>query len=267
MWALLLACADAPAAPEIAAGTESSASAAPLAASVGPTEDPLATTLGEAFPPPAGAVRVDGGPFGAWLLDRKVLPIDVPVTTYEGEVVPHDARVIDMDLVPGDLQQCADSAIRLRAEWERSTGKSPMFHATSGDEMPWSRFSAGETPYAVGNGLAWKRGSTGKWEDWLRLVFTWAGTRSLAFDTVPVDDPLPGDLVVHPGSPGHAVVLLDVARDHDATYVLIGEGFMPAQSFHVERGPYANWWKFEDGAVSPPWGLLSGGTLRRWKPS
>lgn len=266
MWAWILACAS----PEAGAETPSPAveSAIPVAASTpsAPVEDPLPTTLANAFPPPAGAARVDGGAFGAWLLARQVLAIDVPVTTFAGdEVYGHDARVIDLPLVKGDLQQCADSAIRLRAEWQRSEGQSPMFHATSGDELPWARFEAGETPYAVGNGLAWKRGSTGKWEDWLTLVFTWAGTRSLASDTLAADSPLPGDLIVRGGSPGHAVLLLDVATSGSDTYVLVGEGFMPAQSFHVERGPYDGWFRYADGALSPSFALLSGGTLRRWK--
>ncbi len=267
MWAWSIACAS----PLADAETPLAASEAAVVEAppepVAYVEDRLPTTVANAFPPPDGAARVDGGPFGAWILAQGVLGIDVPVTTYAGdEVVGHDARVIDMPLVKGDLQQCADSAMRLRAEWQRSAGQSPMFHATSGDEMPWARFAAGETPYAVGNGLAWKQGSTGRWEDWLRLVFTWAGTRSLALDTVAADSPLPGDMIVHPGSPGHAVVLLDVATKGPVTYVLIGEGFMPAQSFHVERGPYDGWYRYDgDGVLSPAWSLLQGATLRRWK--
>ena len=41
---------------------------------------------------------------------------------HDGQTVAHRARVIDLPVVPGDLQQCADSAIRLRAAGDR-TGK------------------------------------------------------------------------------------------------------------------------------------------------
>ena len=44
----------------------------------------------------------------------------------------------------------------------------------------------------------------------------------------------PGDFVVQPGGPGHAVLVLDLAVDLDGhRLVLLGQGFMPAQSFQV----------------------------------
>lgn len=94
----------------------------------------------------------------------------------------------------------------------------------------------------------------------------WAGSASLhAHDTVADDHPDPGDVLVHPGFPGHAVILLDVARDEaGTTWVLVGEGYMPAQDFHVELGPRAGWWRWEDG-VTVPWGRLDADTLRRWR--
>lgn len=236
----------------------------PPAAVAAPPLEPR--TVGEAFPRPAGSARVDGGAFGAWLLDRPVHPADRPVKTHDGRTVPHEARVIAMDLVPGDLQQCADSAIRLRAEWLRAQGDDDaiVFHATSGDPIPWTRYRDGERPYERGNGLAWKAAGTGSWDGWLAAVFMWAGTRSLAYDTLAVDTPRPGDIVVAPGSPGHAVVLLDVATRGDETLVLVGEGFMPAQDFHVEIGPVDGWWRWSDEIEGFHWTLGADG-LRRWK--
>src|SRR5687767_3767129 len=113
MWMLLLGCdgsADAMASGEEAVvAPEAPVQAAP----------PARQALGEAFPPPSGAERVPGDAFGEWLGDLVVLAPDVPVRTYTGGAVGHDARVIELPLVDGDLQQCADSAIRLRAEWLR----------------------------------------------------------------------------------------------------------------------------------------------------
>ena len=116
----------------------------------------FAATVEEVFAPPPGFERVDGGAFGDWLGERVLAPADVPVRTYRGAVVDHAARVIELPLVPGDLQQCADSVIRLRAEWLRETGGEISFHATSGDPLPWARFRAGETPYDAGNKIAWR---------------------------------------------------------------------------------------------------------------
>lgn len=222
-----------------------------------------AETVSEAFPPPEGFTRVPPEAFGAWLQARPLRAADAPIRTHDGRVVSHRARALELPLVPGDLQQCADTAIRLRAEWLRETGGEITFHATSGDPMPWARWQAGERPVERDGRLAWVPGTSGGWEAYLAKVFTWAGTRSLAFDTSPADAPRPGDLLVAPGSPGHAVVLLDVARSGDRTVVLVAEGFMPAQDAHLELGPLDGWWPWEDGVTLPHWTLPSSG-LRRW---
>lgn len=234
---------------------------AAVGSQIGPRD---ASTVSAAFPPPPGAERIDGGAFGAWLLALRVHDLGVPVRTFAGEIVDHRARVVDLPMVSGDLQQCADSAIRLRAEWLRGRGDEVSFHATSGDPIPWSRWQRGERPYERGGRLAWRRAAAGTWDQYLSAVFTWAGTRSLLRDTVPVADPRPGDMLLVPGSPGHVVVLLDVARRGATTFVLLGEGYMPAQNFHVEIGPEAGWWLLGDeidlGHVRMP---RSG--LRRWR--
>ena len=222
-----------------------------------------AETIAQAFPPPPGAARIEADAFGAWLGERPLKSPTEPVRTHTGAVVHHSARVVDMPLVPGDLQQCADSAIRLRAEWLRETGAALSFHATSGDPMPYDRYRAGERPIDRGGRVAWVAGGDGDFEGWLAAVFMYAGTRSLALDTHPADAPRAGDLLVVPGGPGHAVVLLDVARRGDETLVLIGEGYMPAQDFHVELGPEAGWWRWEGGVSLPHWEMPAEG-LRRW---
>lgn len=227
-----------------------------------------AETIGDGFPPPAAAVRVPAEGFGAWLRTLSLAAVDAPVRTHDGRLAGHRGRVVSLPLVPGDLQQCADSALRLRAEWERSQGRSPSFKATSGDPLPWARFSAGEAPYVENNRIAWRRVDPAKqtWERWLASVFTWAGTRSLrAYETRPAATPQPGDVLVEAGSPGHAVVVLDVAVRGDETLLLIGEGFMPAMDFHVELGPEEGWWTWtEEGLALPHW-PLGRETLRRWR--
>jgi len=258
MLLLLLAC-QATADPVVV--STAAAPTDPDAANVG--ADVEASTVRAAFPLPAGTSRVDGGAFGEWLGAMTVRPADVTVRTHDGRTVGHDARVIELPLVKGDLQQCADSAIRLRAEWLKATGGEIMYHSTSGDPMPWSRYAGGETPYAAGNDLAWRPGGDKSWDGYLRSVFMYAGTRSLALDTEAVDAPIPGDIVVVPGGPGHAVVLLDVAKRGDETLVLVGEGFMPAQDFHVELGPVDGWWAWDDGVELDHWTLPASG-LRRW---
>jgi hypothetical protein len=216
---------------------------------------------------------VESDAFGAWLGRLPLAEIGVPVRTFDGRVVPQDARVIELPLVEGDLQQCADTAIRLRAEWQREVGLPVQFHSTSGDLVSWSRWQQGERPFVQGRGLAWKGGgirgaSEASWERYLSAVFTWAGTASLQrHDTVHVTEPRPGDVLVQGGFPGHAVILLDVARQPDGqTWLLVGEGFMPAQDAHVQNGPMQGWWPWdpEHGLDLPYWPMPAE-ALRRWR--
>jgi hypothetical protein len=219
----------------------------------------------EVFPPPAAAARVEVDSFGLWLRGLKVNPAGDPINAYDGSVIPHNGRVLDLAMVKGNLQQCADSAIRLRAEWLREKKKPIVFHATSGDPLPWARYRDGERPFEEGGRIKWKPAAAGSWDGYLTRVFMWAGTRSLGLDTVVVESPLPGDMLVIPGSPGHAVVLLDVAVDGEQTYVLIGEGYMPAQEFHVELGPQEGWWLWREGLILKHWDMRRADLLR-WKP-
>ncbi|HJN72288.1 MAG TPA: DUF4846 domain-containing protein [Myxococcota bacterium] len=212
-----------------------------------------AETIEEAFPPPSGE-RVATEGYGASLKTLELRAAEVPVRTHDGREVNHQARVVELPLVPGDLQQCADSLIRLRATWELEQEQEVVFHATSGDALPWARYRDGETPYVVDDRIAWKTGGTGQFEDYLAKVFMWAGTHSLEhLDTVPTTEVVPGSMLIQGGFPGHAVVLLDVAVSGDKTYVLVGEGYMPAQDFHVELGPHSGWWLWEEGLPSYHW--------------
>lgn len=232
----------------------------------------LAETLAEAFPPPAGAHRAPADAFGAWLGELPLYAPDRQVLSYDGRpMAMNAARVVDIPVGTRDLQQCADSALRLRASWQRSVGQSPAFHYTSGDLSSWSAWSAGTRPRVSGNSVSFAAHAAAadsgdaSFEAWLMNLYTYAGTRSLALDTVAVTEPRAGDLVVIPGSPGHAVVLLDVATDGATTWVLVGQGYMPAMDFHVLAGPDSGWFRAE-GDVLPsspipvPW---SG--LRRWR--
>ena len=78
----------------------------------------------------------------------------------------------------------------------------------------------------------------------------------------------PGDFFVMPGSPGHAVLVLDLARSPDGRRrAVLGQGFMPAQSFHVLRGASGSAWFAVDEAQAtvamPFWEPFPWATLRR----
>jgi hypothetical protein len=152
--------------------------------------------------------------------------------------------VVDLDVGAADLQQCADSILRLHAEWLWSEGRRDMsYRAASGAAIPWARWARGERVVPQGSEFVWKLSgrpdeSHRGFRRWLDAVFTYANTGSIARDGRPVAvaDLAPGDFVVQAGAPGHAVLILDLARAADGRRaLLLGQGYMPAQSFQVLR--------------------------------
>jgi hypothetical protein len=243
-------------APEPAAAPSPVATPAPPSAATYPwLSDPGAPVpegaLEGRFAPPSGFVRAElpARTFGAWLRGLPLMPPGTPVKSFRGQVVlPPDhenlAAVVAIDVGSADLQQCADSVIRLHAEWLFAAGRRDQsYRAASGTAMPFARWARGERMVQEGMGFSWMPsaradGSRASFRRWLDGVFGWANTGSLAREAVPVslDDLRPGDFVVQPGGPGHAVLVLDLARAPDGRRaLLLGQGFMPAQSFQVLR--------------------------------
>ena len=239
--------------------------------------------LAEALPPPGGFTRVplEADSFGAWLRGLPLRPAGAPVRDFRGQELlagQHQAlaAVAELDVGRVDLQQCADSLIRLHAEWLWSRGQRERiaYRFTSGDLASWPRYAAGERPRVVGSKVTWSQGapaddSRAAFQHYLTLVFTYAGTLSLAAGTQRPsrEDVRPGDFFVLGGSPGHTVMVLDVARDAKGRRVaLIGQGFTPAQDFHVlSPGQGGPWFPLEGDSVATPfWKPFPWSSLRRW---
>jgi aspartyl/glutamyl-tRNA(Asn/Gln) amidotransferase C subunit len=229
------------------------------------------------FAPPRGFVRVDEAPgsFGAWLRTLPLADRATPVTSYRGDVLhAASAAVAAIDVGSADLQQCADSIIRLHAEWRWASGaRGVSYRAASGAQMPWARWARGERPVVKGATLSWEPGAKaasdhGAFRKYLDQVFTYANTGSLSVQGAKVrrSELRPGDFVVEAGSPGHAVLVLDVARAKDGRQVaLLGQGYMPAQSFQVLR-PAAGqvWFSLDDDTLRTPfWEPFAWSSLRR----
>jgi hypothetical protein len=239
--------------------------------------------LAEAIPPPSGYTRValEAGSFGAWLRGLPLRPERTPVRDFRGQELRAGddasvAAVAELDVGTADLQQCADSIIRLHAEWLWSRGQKERiaYRFTSGHLAAWPRYAAGERARVAGSKVTWVRsgpadGSRASFRAYLGLVFTYAGTLSLAAEKQRPgrEDVRPGDFFVLGGSPGHTVLVLDVARNAAGERVaLLGQGFTPAQDFHVlspgEEGP---WFSLEADTVATPfWRPFPWSSLRRF---
>jgi hypothetical protein len=185
------------------------------------------------------------------------------------------AAVAELDVGSANLQQCADSIIRLHAEWLWSRGQKERiaYRFTSGHLASWPRYAAGERARVAGSKVTWVKsgpvdGSRATFRAYLDLVFTYAGTLSLATEKQRPGraDVRPGDFFVLGGSPGHAVLVLDVARNPEGRRVaLLGQGFIPAQDFHVlSPGRDGPWFSLEAEEVATPyWKPFPWSSLRR----
>ena len=242
------------------------------------------STLVSRFATPAGATRVPlaAGSFGLFLRTLPLAPEGTPVKSYAGGVLhaadhPNVAAVADLDVGTHDLQQCADSVIRLHAEWRWSLGKAEetKYHAGGGLVLAFDGYVKGDRIVVENGAPKFARhakpqaGSHATYRSWLDEVFGWANTGSLATEAkkVEIADLRPGDFFVMPGAPfGHAVLVLDVASAGGKKQALVGQGFMPAQSFHVLRTNGSAWFAIDEAAgalTTPFWKPFPWSSLRR----
>ncbi|SEM55769.1 protein of unknown function (4846) [Stigmatella aurantiaca] len=240
-------------------------------------------TLEATFPPPAGYTRLEVAPdtFAAWLRGLPLRPPGTPVQDFQGGgiLAGTDGRlaaVAELDVGTADLQQCADSILRLHAEWLWATNQKARiaYRFTSGHLASWSAYAAGDRPRISGSKVTWERkapasSTRATFRAYLDLVFTYAGTLSLQAEKNRPgrEDVRPGDFFVTGGSPGHTVLVLDVAQDVKGRRIaLIGQGFTPAQDFHVlSPGRQGPWFSLEDPEVATPfWKPFPWTSLRRF---
>lgn len=246
-----------------------------------------AETLAQRIAPPPGFERAAVAPesFAAWLRGLPLKPAGSPVLLFSGAPKPRQdvhAAVIDIDVGNRDLQQCADAAMRLRAEWLFAGNRAPdiAFNDTgSAKPIAFSRWAAGERPKMSGRTLSWSRStkpdaSYASFRRYMDTVFTWAGTYSLERELAPapVAEIAAGDLFIKGGFPGHAVLVADIAESKatgEKRFLLV-QSFMPAQDMHVLKNPQSAdgspWYPlaFGEQLVTPEW-IFPRESLRRWR--
>jgi len=252
-----------------------------------PRSDPTGMTIGSRFAPPDGYERAPAAPtsYAAWLRALPLKAADAPVRLHTGKLKTRQdvhAAVIDRDPGSRDLQQCADAAIRLRAEYLHSVDRLDdiAFHFTSGFLCSFAQWRLGRRVAVHGTRVQWTAlGAADSSRDalarYLDVVFTYAGTASLPRDVEPVpagSPPEPGDIYLHPGSPGHAMIVVDVAVRGPSRTMLLAQSYMPAQEIHVVRNPASSSldpWILVDGEealVTPEW-RFPWSALRRFRDS
>jgi hypothetical protein len=215
---------------------------------------------------PEGFTYVDDGDsvYSNWLLDL-ALKKSKTVYLYNGKLKSNQEAqygVLTIDIGKKDLVQCADAAMKLRADhlFERHLYDQIKFLATSGDEISFESWLKGMRWKEQGAKLVsyniHKEGSSiqQEYNSFMELVFSYCGTYSLSKQLKAVKDIMsiqPGDVFVFGGFPGHAVTVMAVAKNEEGERIfLLSQGYMPAQDIHILKN-YAN-------ADRNPWYNVSG---------
>lgn len=237
--------------------------------------NPAGNTVATRIIAPAGYARVAAPAmsYTAYLRNLPLQPHGSMVRYYNGTEKANPgvyAAVLKMDIGNTDLQQCADAVMRLRAEYLYAAGRFQdiRFKFTSGFIADYIHWQQGYRVAFAGRGASWVKrappsGDYNSFRKYLDLVFTYAGTRSLAKElkTVPFKDMQVGDVLIVGGSPGHAVTVMDMAQNAAGEKVyLLSQSYMPAQDIQIlcnpENPAMSPWYKLNPSAGmihTPQW--------------
>ncbi|MDO6390285.1 DUF4846 domain-containing protein [Pontibacter sp. BT731] len=261
-----------------ACGSKAEQVAADMPAGIAETEvliNPAGKTIAERFSPPTGYKRAvqPQNSFGAYLQHFKLKPHGAQVHYYNGALKANEGiydAVLAIDVGNRDLQQCADAVMRLRAEYLYGQEKYDAIHFnfTSGFRADYSKWRQGYRVNVKGNNCSWVKKaapatSYASFMDYLQVVFTYAGTLSLEREmkAVSMDDLQVGDVFIKGGSPGHAVIVMDVAvlEQTGEKLYLLAQSYMPAQEIQILKNPMnpgiSPWYStnFKGPLITPEW--------------
>ncbi len=212
------------------------------------------------IPLPAGyrRVREPANGFGEWL---RGIPLkkDTRVRLFDGTLKANQSAqfaVLDLSVGKRDLQQCADAVMRLRAEYLYLRGMYDdlVFYDNIGH------------PYRLGSNRDRRH-----FDRFLEGVFAGCGTLSLQrqLKVTRWDQIRAGDVIIRGGSPGHAMMIADMAVNESGQKIfLLAQSYMPAQDIHLvvnpDPGSPSPWYILREGPVQTPEWLFPSGRFRTW---
>lgn len=245
---------------------------------------PEGNTIKTRIRTPQGYTRVlaQAGSLAEFIREYPLKKDQSPVLLYDGTRKHNQsahAAVFSLPIEPEDLQQCADSVMRMYAEYFRETGQDEKiaFHFVNGFLAEYVKWREGYRINVNGDDAVWEK--TASYDDsyqtfvaYLRMVFAYAGTLSMEAETeqTTLEELEAGDVFLQGGSPGHVVLVLDVCENSEGRKAfLLGQGYMPAQEFHVLKNPGRedDPWYYEEEAGYPfetPEYTFTEGSLKRF---
>lgn len=209
-------------------------------------------TLEKRIQVPGGYQRVSlkKGSFGLFLRHYKLKKDGSPVLLYDGTEKGNQnvhVAVFRLPLENEDLQQCADSVMRVYGEYYYKKGEYDKisYSLGSGFTANFRTWSQGNAIRVDGNRISWVSSSANdssyqSFQKFMRMVFAYSGTLNLEEDSkkIKLEDIRIGDIFIKGGSPGHVVMVVDLCENGEGNKAfLLAQGYMPAQEFHVVKNP------------------------------
>ena len=236
------------------------------------------------IPTPQGFTRTETVGFGDYLRHLPLKPEGTEVRLYDGSVKYWQGgafAVVDMEIGTTDLQQCADACMRLRAEylWRNRRYSDIHFNFTNGFRAEYAKWAEGYRISVRGKQASWYKAGDPDYgykafRKYLNIVFSYAGTASLANELAPVklSDARIGDVFILGGHPGHAMIIVDMATDAKGRKaILVAQSYMPAQDIHVVTNrndkDISPWYIYDDGTSAfefPEWSFRAS-QIKRFK--
>lgn len=232
---------------------------------------PTGMTIRERYNAPQGFQRVaaDSGSFAYYLRHLPLKADGAEVSYYNGGKKSSYGvykSVVDLPIGDKNLHQCADAVMRFRAEylWRTGQANSIHFNFTNGFRVDYSEWLKGGRMVVSGNSTYWKAGNArantyATFWSYMELIFNYAGTLSLSRELKQrnYQDLQIGDVFIKGGSPGHAVIVVDMVQ-HPETgekRFLLAQSYMPAQETQIllTPGGKTSWYSIAGpGTVNTP---------------
>ncbi len=236
------------------------------------------------FPVPQGfeRLRIAENGFESYLRNLPLKPEGSPILNFNGGVLDKKgvyAAVVDLPIGNKDLHQCADAVMRLRAEylWRQERFDEIHFHFTNGFDVAYSKWMQGYRVVIEGNNTYWtthQYAPSNTYKDfwnYMETIFMYAGTLSLSKEMKSIEpmDMNIGDVFIQEGSPGHAVIVVDMAvnPENQERVFMLAQSYMPAQNLQILLNPATGdvWYNTHDlyPLETPEW-TFNSGSLKRF---
>lgn len=233
------------------------------------------TTIETRYNPPKGFSRIDidEDSFGQFLRGQELKAYGEKALYYDGRPKSPEGiydSVIDVDIGDRDLHQCADAIMLLRAEYlyKYERYDEIQFNFVNGFLANYDNWMSGYRIQVNDNETKWvdqAEPSTDyeSFRKYMDMVFAYAGTLSLdkELDLVDISDMKIGDVFIQGGSPGHAVIVVDMAenKENDQIAFLLAQSYMPAQETQIlinrDDNEISPWYIMDSSRslVTPEW--------------